>query len=189
LYAGRLEKYKNVHVIIESLQYLPKEYKLYIIGRGKDTATDTASTESAMLEVAAKFNFGTIILIQATSPLLTYIDLTKAIEQYQASDCDSMLSVVRQKRFLWDSDSEGGALPVNYDHKARPRRQDFNGYLVENGAFYITKREALLRTKNRLNGRIELYEMPEHTYYELDEKWNWVVLEALAAKLKTSYMA
>lgn len=160
--------------------------KVQVIGRSEDTATDTASTESAMLEFAAKFNFETIILIQATSPLLTHTDLAKAIEQYQRSGCDSMLSVVRQKRFLWGSDDKQGALPINYDYKARPRRQDFDGYLVENGAFYITSREGLLRTKNRLNGRIELYEMPEHTYYELDEKGDWVVLEAVAAKLKAA---
>lgn len=34
LYVGRLEKYKNIHLIIQTLPYLPKEYLLYIIGEG-----------------------------------------------------------------------------------------------------------------------------------------------------------
>jgi len=34
LYVGRLEKYKNIELIIKSLQYLPKEYQLYLIGKG-----------------------------------------------------------------------------------------------------------------------------------------------------------
>lgn len=34
LYIGRLEKYKNVHIAIESMKYLPEDYHFYIIGRG-----------------------------------------------------------------------------------------------------------------------------------------------------------
>lgn len=34
LYVGRLEKYKNIHITIESMKYLPKNYHFYIIGRG-----------------------------------------------------------------------------------------------------------------------------------------------------------
>jgi glycosyltransferase involved in cell wall biosynthesis len=34
LHVGRLEKYKNVQIIIESLRFLPKEYRLFIIGEG-----------------------------------------------------------------------------------------------------------------------------------------------------------
>lgn len=34
LYVGRLERYKNIHVVISSLKYLPKNYHFYIIGRG-----------------------------------------------------------------------------------------------------------------------------------------------------------
>ena len=43
--------------------------KVIVIGRAWETATDTASTESAMLEFALKQSFDNIILIQATSPL------------------------------------------------------------------------------------------------------------------------
>jgi len=34
LYVGRLEKYKNVHITIASMKYLPENYHFYIIGRG-----------------------------------------------------------------------------------------------------------------------------------------------------------
>jgi len=34
LYIGRLEKYKNVHITIESMKYLPENYHFYIIGCG-----------------------------------------------------------------------------------------------------------------------------------------------------------
>jgi len=100
-----------------------------------------------------------------------------------------MLSVVRQKRFIWDSDEKMGAIAGNYDYNARPRRQEFSGYLVENGAFYITTREGLLRTQNRLNGKIGLYEMPAYTYHELDDQEDWAIMECLAKNIKNSYLA
>jgi len=34
LYVGRLEKYKNVHITIESMKCLPENYHFYVIGRG-----------------------------------------------------------------------------------------------------------------------------------------------------------
>jgi YrbI family 3-deoxy-D-manno-octulosonate 8-phosphate phosphatase len=171
----------NIKEVVESFNLS----KVEVIGRSPETATDIASTESVMLEFADKVNFQTLVLIQATSPLLTSTDLTNAIEQYQTGSYDSMLSVVRQRRFLWNNDRKKGALPLNYDYKARPRRQDFEGYWVENGAFYITERQALLHTRNRLNGHIGLYEMPEYNYLELDEEGDWAILESLAKRIET----
>jgi N-acylneuraminate cytidylyltransferase len=152
--------------------------KLKVIGRSPETATDTASTESAMLEFAEKNVFGYIFLIQATSPLLTAADLSAGWKKFRDSGADSLLSVVPQKRFIWRHD---GSLvrPVNYDPAARPRRQDFDGFLVENGAFYITSRADLLKHKCRLSGKIACHEMREESYIELDEKSDWKIIEAV----------
>ncbi|MGI5850454.1 MAG: cytidylyltransferase domain-containing protein, partial [Christensenellales bacterium] len=114
--------------------------KLQCIGRSPETATDTASTESAMLEFARSHMFDNIVLIQATSPLLTSFHLDQAIYKYNQGKYDSMLSLVRQKRFIWHEDENGIVEPANYDPLNRPRRQEMNGFLVENGSFYITSR-------------------------------------------------
>lgn len=150
---------------------------VFVIGRSKDTASDTASTESAMLEFANQYEFDNIVLIQATSPLLQTDDLIGGFEVYNQPQTDSVLSVVRQKRFNWDEDKNGYVLPQNYDVYNRPRRQEFTGYLVENGAFYITSREKLLSSKNRLSGKIRAYEMDESTYFEIDEPSDWIIIE------------
>jgi glycosyltransferase involved in cell wall biosynthesis len=34
IYVGRLEKYKNIHVLINTMKYLPEDYSLFIIGKG-----------------------------------------------------------------------------------------------------------------------------------------------------------
>lgn len=156
--------------------------KVQVISRSAETSSDTASTESAMLEFAANFNFDTIALIQATSPLLTAKDLEKGFETYFLADTDSVLSVVRQKRFNWDSDDKGTVHPKNYDVYIRPRRQDFEGYLIENGAFYITSRKDLITHQNRISGNIRAVEMNEDSFFEIDEPSDWFIIEALMKK-------
>ena len=150
--------------------------KVEVIGRSEQTATDTASTESVMIEFAGNHEFDNICLIQATSPLLTAEDLTKGFCEFEKAD--SVLSVVRQKRFVWQQNN-GYVRPINYDYNSRPRRQEFDGFLVENGAFYITSRDSLLKTKCRLSGNVKAVEMAEETDFEIDEPSDWVIIENL----------
>ncbi len=154
-----------------------KKTKVY--RRKEDNAKDTSSTESVMLEFIEHKEWQPddyLILVQATSPLTQEKDFTAAIQKMGA--CDSLLSCVRQKRFYW-TETEG---PINYDFKNRPRRQDFDGVLMENGAFYINKIENIISEKNRLSGKILIHEMPEFTAVELDEPDDWIVAEMLMRK-------
>lgn len=153
--------------------------KIKVTGRSPETATDTASTESAMLEFAQEHEFDNIVLIQATSPLLTADDLNGGFHVFYRNNIDSVLSVVVQKRFLWKYKNGMEAEPLNYDIYHRPRRQEFEGYLVENGAFYITGRSSLLSSRSRLSGRIGVYEMPPETYLEIDEPDDWEIVSEL----------
>lgn len=156
--------------------------KVKVIGRSAESASDTASTEFAMLEFAEQYDFDTIALIQATSPLLSGEDLDRGFECFDKADTDSVLSVVPQKRFRWQKDSSGNVQPMNYDVFHRPRRQDFAGDLVENGAFYITSRGGLMESRNRVSGNIKAVEMSEDTFLEIDEPSDWVTIEALMKK-------
>ncbi len=152
--------------------------KVIIIERSAEVSTDHASTESVMLEFAERYDFENIILVQATSPLLKSGNLSRGIEKFNQEGIDSVLSVVRQKRFIW-SESSNLANAVNYDPLARPRRQEFDGFLVENGAFYITSKQRLLDKKCRLSGNIGIVEMPEETFFEIDEPSDWIIVEGL----------
>ena len=130
-----------------------------------------------MLEFAGKYDFDKIVLIQATSPLLTGADLDRGFEAFNREGTDSVLSVVRQYRFNWENDENGFAHPVNYDVFCRPRRQEFSGYLVENGAFYITSKEELLKSQNRVSGNIRAVEMNGDAFFEIDEPQDWIIIE------------
>ena len=156
--------------------------KAIVIGRSAESASDTASTEFAMLEFADKYEFDNIVLVQATSPLLSAKDLNNGFEAFNEAGTDSVLSVVRQKRFHWANDADGYAHPTNYDVFKRPRRQEFDGYLVENGAFYITSKSDLIKYQNRVSGNIKAVEMNEDSFFEIDEPSDWVIIEALMRK-------
>ncbi|CAK0830682.1 unnamed protein product [Prorocentrum cordatum] len=94
---------------------------------------------------------------------------------------DSLVTAVRAHRFLWEVDAETGeARAKNYDPQTRPRRQDWDGELVENGAFYLTTKAQFDATQCRLGGKMALYEMPEHTFVEIDSPTDWQILEGLA---------
>lgn len=151
--------------------------KVSVVGRSAETATDTASTESALLEFAEQTACERIVLIQATSPLLSTDDLSGGLKMFIESDADSLLSTVEQKRFIWNSQTDGSVVPVNYDPLHRPRRQDFEGFLVENGAFYIMSRDGLLKSRNRLYGRVVTWKMDAATFVEIDEPDDWLLVE------------
>ena len=159
--------------------------KLEVIGRSEESATDTASTEFAMLEFAEKYYFDNIVLIQATSPLLSSGDLTNGFKIFANDDVDSVISVVRQKRFNWQVKNDGFVCPTNYNIYRRPRRQEFDGYFVENGAFYISSKKALLESKNRISGNIKAVEMCEESFWEIDEPSDWLIIEQLLKKKNT----
>lgn len=172
----------------EILTYVEKEYhwtpKVKGMLRNAENANDTASTESAMLEFAEKINydFDVLCLLQATSPLTTAAHINEALAHLHRPDTDSVLSVVKTHRFTWNPDGS----PQNYDPFNRPRRQDFEGLLVENGAIYMIKKDAFLSTNNRVGNQVKLVEMPEETLAEIDSLSDWTVVEHLLAARQKS---
>ena len=155
--------------------------KVEIYDRDQQNAQDSSSTESVMLEYISKANLqedDVFMLVQATSPLTESKHFVEALDLYSKNEYDSLLTCVRNYRFFWNQDGTS----LNYDYKNRPRRQDFDGMLMENGAFYINSVKNIIKTKNRVSGKIGIYEMPEYTATEIDEPDDWLILENLMKK-------
>lgn len=155
--------------------------KVEVYDRDPANAQDTSSTESVMLEYINKAGLNyedKFVLIQATSPLLKAEHIDGMYEKLISSGADSIFSGVREKQFHW-IETPDGIKPVNYNPQNRPRRQDFNGLIVENGACYINSVGNIIRDNCRLSGKIEMFELPPETGYEIDEKHDWIVAESL----------
>lgn len=165
----------NIITFVEThYQWSPKVKALL---RNDQNATDTASTESALLEFSEKINqaFDVLCLLQATSPFTTSKTINQSLEAIQSNTYDATLTVVNTHRFTWNSNGT----PINYDVFNRPRRQDFEGLLIENGAVYCTTKQAFIKSKNRVSGNIKLIPMPEESLYEIDSETDWQIAETL----------
>jgi len=150
------------------------------IDRSPETATDAAATESVMLEFQDRVSFDVIALVQATSPLTKAVHFQEARRKFLDEGLDSLLTAVESKRFAW---SKGGS-PINYNPVSRPRRQDFGGMFIENGAFYLTKAEILRQHRCRLGGKIGIYAMPPQTMIEIDEPADLSTVEKILIQEK-----
>ncbi|WP_203257338.1 acylneuraminate cytidylyltransferase [Hyunsoonleella ulvae] len=162
------------------IKFIEKEYhytnKIKALKRSNASATDTASTEIAMLEFADKinFNFDAFCLLQATSPFTKASDINNCLDELNNGK-DSALTVVNTHRFIWDKNGTS----VNYNHKKRPRRQDFEGLLIENGAVYCCTKNVLKEYKNRLGDNIGVVKMREESLHEIDSESDWIIVENL----------
>ena len=151
-----------------------KKLKIYI--RSKSSAKDSAQTEEVLLEFIKKNKINKkdyLFLVQPTSPYIKSQDYNNAFKKLIKINKKSLLSVVKTKHFFWNEKGK----PLNYNFKKRPRRQDFKGMYVENGAFYLNSVKNILISKNRLTNPIGFYEMSNKSLLELDEKNDWELAE------------
>ncbi|WP_417887311.1 cytidylyltransferase domain-containing protein [Zunongwangia sp.] len=166
----------------EVIEFIENQFqwssKVKVILRPENTATDTASTEMAILNYceSVNYNFDVFCLLQATSPFTKSDAINNGISKIEEG-ADASLSVVKTHRFIWNHNGKS----LNYDYKNRPRRQDFEGLLVENGAVYCTTKNALQTSQNRISGNIVPFEMPEVSYTEIDSEADWITMENLLA--------
>lgn len=151
--------------------------KVEIMIRSNESATDTASTEMGMKELAEKlnYNFDILCLLQATSPLTSREDINNCLNKLIKEKYDSALTVVNTMRFLWNENGKS----INYDFQNRPRRQEFKGILIENGAVYATTKKQFLESGIRIGGNIAIVKMAEDTLTEIDEIEDWIIMEKL----------
>ncbi len=126
-----------------------------VIKRPVELAQDNSSSEDALMHFANNVEFDILVFIQPTSPLIIPSDINKGIKMMDVYD--SVFSAyVDDWKGLWNENLD----PIHWDVYNRPRRQEIGKIYVENGAFYITKRSNLLKSKLRYSGKIGVIIMP-----------------------------
>lgn len=143
----------------------------YVLNRPTELAGDKSTTEEVMLHFIENVDTDILILVQCTSPLVRAQDINDGIKMVESKIYDSVfsaVSLVKNDILLW-SEYKSYFVPINYDILSRGRRQEREGNLyIETGAFYVTTKNGFINSKNRLNGRIGVVEIPFWTMFEVD---------------------
>lgn len=162
-------------------------YGAQVIKRPVELADDRSSSESAVLHVLDVIENGggklpsATMMLQCTSPVRRVDDIDNAIRQFFAEDADSLLSGCFTKHFIWRRLADG-AEPINYDLNNRIRSQDVEPQFQENGSIYITRTSLLRSTKNRMGGKISIYEMEFWSQFEIDQRDDLELIDWIMAR-------
>ena len=153
---------------------------LEIQDRPLELATDQSSTEDVIDFFIKSYFSENIILLQATSPQTTSKDILEAIKCYENGNYKPLVSGTREHKFIWSNDGR----PYNYNTSKRPRRQDWEGSFIENGAIYIFRRKDFERFGTRCKEPCTLFEMDEINNIEIDNINEFKTLENKIKQLK-----
>ena len=171
--ALKCKKISNI-VITTNIKNLTnkKNKKIIFLKRPSILCKDKCSTESAMIHAIKslrifKSNNIVIILLQPTSPLRDYKDITNAIKVFEKKRYDSLLSVYLEKLYVWARNGKN-LVSQTYNFKKRGRTQEKNPSLMENGAIYLSKLDGFLKYNNRLFGKIGYSVMTKKNSLEID---------------------
>ncbi len=149
---------------------------LEVIDRPEVYAQDNSSTEDVIEHfLSIEKNVENVILLQATSPITSFHDIQESIKLFEKNNFNPLVSVVNCHSFIWDKEG----IPQNYEPIARPRRQDWDGYYLENGAIYIFTRKHFEQFKCRCSNKSTLYKMQKNSMFEIDDLEDWEIISCI----------
>ncbi len=152
--------------------------------RPAELAADESPTEPTMVHVVTRLReqhetYDAIVLLQPTSPLRSVQTIESAIDRFEQEGADSLLTVKEIHPFLWRISP---SVTASYDVTRRPRRQDLRAedrVYEETGSVYITRTDLLMRSGNRLGGRIVLHPTESIEAIDIDSEADLWVANAI----------
>jgi CMP-N-acetylneuraminic acid synthetase len=179
-------------------------YGYEIHHRPAQLASDHAQIEDAIAHwwVRCDDKPDVLVLLQPTSPFRTAEHVREALQLLEATHADSVIGVTtgheahfagRLKPRSEQRDCncrDATCSPIDkwfdwqpfspFDAKSRPRTQDLSPRGHENGAIYVTRREAWEKSCNRVSGHVVAYPMNRWEGFDIDTPDDLAVAQALA---------
>ena len=145
-----------------------------------ELAADSSSSIDAIIHFLDKMpEFDNVVLLQPTSPLRSHEHINQAIEMFENSKCDSLIST---KNIQFNKDyyfnHEEGYLNIKNSliHK---RRQEAKSIMVPNGAIYITSQKNLRKNYSFFTKNTKFYEMNKISSLDVDDLEDMNMVEAI----------
>jgi N-acylneuraminate cytidylyltransferase len=168
----------------EEIAEIAKKYGAKVpFYRSEKTAGDFATTNDVLLEVLEEYKklgreFEEACCIYPTAPFVTSGKLKKAMEEFAASDADTLIPVVAfsypPKRSLVIRE---GRLVFQYPEFMDSRSQDLEAEYHDIGQFYLFRTEAFERNKKLMIGNILPFVVDEMEVQDIDNESDWKIAE------------
>lgn len=160
------------------IQIIQKQYpKVQIHRRSRQNASDTSPTIDVVMEFLSLQSYGAndwLVLFQATSPFTNISDIQNLCRKIELTNKKSALACFSSKQFRWSLDG----IPLDYQWKNKPRRQDNKGMLLEAGSFYASKITTIINSKQLISTPAEMIHVSNLTSFEIDTYLNFEIAEA-----------
>ena len=152
--------------------------RVYVFDRCEQNARDESPTIDVILEFLKQYESADqrdyFILLQAPSPFTSVGELKALSAMLEQDLYDSVVSCLRLRKFRWD---EAG-FPLDYSLDNKPQRQEYKGFLIESGSFYVSRIAEIIRTGKLISGKIGLIEVDPVAIIDIDEESDWKMAES-----------
>ena len=158
-----------------------------VIERPMELAEDTVPTLPVLLHavevLASTSNYRPdhVVLLYATSPLLSTATLDRALRDYLSSKADSCVGVVESYDKFWQKKGIYGELL--YPPK-RLNRQQMKPLYRESGSLYVVQTDLLMANKTLFGGRSHLAIIPLSECVDIDTPEDFLYAENLYRQKK-----
>ena len=167
----------------EKIASVSKKFGSEIIIRPKNLSNDIIMPDHAVVhainyvEKVLNYNFDYVVFLQPTTPLRKLDELDEAIKLCVKKDFDTVFSSIDYKPFLWRRKKKS-IYPVSGNPFNRKRRQIIND-INETGSYYVTKKEAFKKFKNRFGKKISNYNSDILSFFEIDSLTDYKYIKEL----------
>jgi CMP-N-acetylneuraminic acid synthetase len=148
-----------------------------VIERPDRLSADTISMNEILLYDTSQIQADYYLQTHSTNPLLRPATISRAIQTFLSNTpaYDSLFSVTRVQRRLWDRDGR----PINHDPDILLQTQDLPPVYEENSCLYMFSRPNLLRRRNRLGDRPLMFEIDAIEAWDIDEELDFAIAKFL----------
>lgn len=158
-------------------QILEDRYPMVsIFNRSRESASDFSPTINVVQEFLCDRTYGDndwFVLFQATSPFTTQDEIKQLCTVIEQTNKVSIVACYRSNRFRWSTDG----VPLDYMWHNKPRRQDYEGLLLEAGAFYASTILSIRHSKQLITIPTEIIEIKTTTALDIDNLTDFAIAE------------
>jgi CMP-N-acetylneuraminic acid synthetase len=118
------------------------------------------------------------VLTHVTSPFLKASSLTTAVAKLRSGEYDSAFSASEHRTYFWYR-----GVPLNYDPADIVTTQNVEPLYMENGAFYIFRKEVFTETHRRIGDKPYIHVTDAFESIDVDDREDFEFAEVVASYL------